>query len=559
MTRAQTTRSFFKQQLPYKRLTLVLLILLLPFFLLQFLSEGFLTLGTRSADAPQTGYLRIASRLFPLDPTPLYEYGFYSLQKYEKSKDPRFLSTGIAYLEKALGLNMYLYYAHHYLGKAYLLLNATRLDTFDQGVKSLHRAAGIRSNNLQVSLDTMRMYLSLWPFLESKEKKFCAGLLKKSTRRITPADFSALLDIWGLYAQDIDCFKDILARKPEYYQLVGKKMVELEINLAFRREFLYRYAEYLMSDIQTQYQECQTSGRPDILDRLQYLYQLMDNVDVRYYTINPGTRDEGAKLRLKAYWALKKRLLIHILDLFLASPQWRTDTAARDRVYALLIGIITDSIPSEELAAIDEYLNQKKFYEQKDPKSFYVAQLMRFTSSQYDAVINEYENFKDSLAPTTVIPNKDLIDLEMLRVDTYISSNMLMRAATRLDEIEKIGSLDPREIYWRRIQIMAVIGAEEKEDPFREQQYELIRQSRFIVFDSPASSAIVYLAGPPAEIVIRPGPSFDVQKGPYHLLQVLSRGDILYENYLSQIQFPIIIPIATEEKFSRLSIRIKIE
>jgi len=559
MTDGQTARSFFKRQMPYKRLTLVLLILLLPFFVLQFLSAGFLLLGTRSAGAPKPAHLRTAARLFPLDPTPLYEYGFYSLQKYEQSKDPRFLSSGITYLEKTLGLNMYFYYAHHYLGKAYLLLNAIRLDTFDQGVKSLHRAAAIRSNNLQVSLETMRMYLSLWPFLGAEEKKFCAELLKKSTRRITTADFAALLEIWGLYAQDIDCFKDILSRKPEYYQLVGKKMLELEINLAFRRDFLYRYAEHLMSNIQTQYQECQTSGRPDILDRLHYLYQLMDNDDVRYYTISLGPGDEGARLRLKAYWALKKRLLTHILDLSLALPDWPSNTAVREQLYRLLISAITNSLPPDELGALDEYLTQKKLYEQKEPKSFYLAQLMRFASSQYDAVVVEHENFKSSRPATETMPGKDYADLQLLCIDAYISSNMLMRAAARLDEIEKTGSLDAREIYWRRIQIMAVIGAEEKEYPLREKQYELIRQSRFIVFDSPASSATVYLAGPPTELELRSGPAFDTQKGKYHLLRVLCRGEILYENYLSQIRFPLTIPITTEEKFSRLPIRIKLE
>ena len=534
----------------------ILLIVLFLFFGLQFLSHTFLVIGKNTPDFKNIKFLKLSSYFLPVDAKPLLEYGFVLLKKNQQSPDSRVLEKSISYFKKSISRNMLDYNAHLYLGKAYYFRNMTDHTSFDQAMASLKRAAQIRGSHIGVSMDTMKVLLSMWPFLQKEDKTFCGELLKKSIKKMKKEDFNSLLEIWSLYAKDIDFFKEALKKEPRYYLAAAEKLLHLEMDMKTRHDFLSKYAAYLLAKIQNQYH---TYLEEDSVDLLEKLKKLANNLNrqttiTSYYLIN-----QDKKWKQKSYVELIKDLNLNILKLLFAKKEWQKESRQRSEINTFIHSYIKDLSAMDELTIFDDFLTKKKYFKLEDLRVSYLKQLIRFKSGQYDSVILDTEKLLDSISYVKKERMKDYNDILLLRTDAYIASRLLTRAMSVLKEVEKNDS-NMADIYWRKMQIERIIGPEVggEMDKQKEQLYELIRNSSQVELDSLSKERTLYLIDNNKQVEIQFNPSIKEKIKSSHLLQVFIDGKLFHEAYLSKLELPVKLNIPTEETYSKHTIRIKI-
>jgi hypothetical protein len=538
----------------------VILAVSIIFFGLQFLSHLFLFIGENKPGFQGRPYLELSSRCFPMDAEPSCEYGFMLLKKQQQSPGSAStdLKTGIAYLKKSLQANMLYYQAHFYLGNAYLYENLEDPTRLDQAMEAFKRAARLRGNQTRLSMDVINLLLSMWPFLREEDKTFCADLLGRSLKKLTPGDFDSLLETWGLYAKDVNFFKDVLKKRPDFYQAAAQKMLHLDIHLEARQEFLSSLAADKLSGFLRQYRAYTAEPSPRLPEKLKQLYrQLTTEPSIDYYLLKPGD-----KFNQKNYFEFKKRLNLHILQLLFSKEGWQKDLQQRSELRTFILSYIEDLSSPEQMDTFYEFLVRNKYFDLSASvlSIFYIDQLMKFKSGEYDTVISETENLRKSVSYVKKEHLEDYSDILLLLTDAYISSDLLFQALEVLKEIE-ITAANQAEVYWRRMRIEDVIGPEKEKDEKtseeKNRQYELIRSSRQVELDSPALEKTVYLIDNNT-IEIRLSDTLQNSIETLRLLQVFINGRLFYEAYPGQITFPVEISLPFDQEYTRciLSIRI---
>jgi len=528
------------------------------FFGLQFLSHTFLVIGKNTPDFKNIKFLKLSSHFLPIDAKPLLEYGFVLLKKNQQSPDSQVLEKSISYFKKSIGSNMLDYNAHLYLGKAYLFRNIKDHTSFEQAMVALKRAAQIRGSNIGVSMDTMKVLLSMWPFLQKEDKTFCGDLLRKSIKKIKKEDINSLLEIWLLYSKDVDFFKEALKKEPRYYLVAAEKLLHLEMDMEARHDFLSKYASYILAKIQNQYHTYLEEHPVDLLEKLKTLVNHLNRQTpiASYYF-----RNQNNKLKQKTYFELRKNLNLDILKLLFAKKEWQKESRQRSEINTFIHSYIKDLSTMDDLTNFNDFLIKKEYFDlqYQDLRVFYIKQLIQFKSGQYDTVILDTENLKKTISYVTKEHMKDYNDILLLRTDAYIASRLLTRAMGVLKEVEKNDS-NKTEIYWREMQIERVIGAdaEEEMDKQKEQQYELIRNSSQIELNALSVERTLYLIDNNKQVEIQFNPSIKEKIKSLHLLQVFIDGKLFYEAYLSKLKLPVFIDIPTEETYSKHNIKIKI-
>jgi hypothetical protein len=531
------------------------------FFGLQFLSHTFLIIGERKPDFQDLPYLKLSSLCFPIDAEPLCEYGFALLKKQRQSPGSASddLETGIDYLKKSFHVNMLYYRAHFYLGNAYLYKNIKNPVHLDQAVEAFKRAAQIRGYRPRLSMDVMKLLLSLWPFLREEDKTFCTGLLDKSLKRLKPGDFNSLLETWGLYSQDVIFFRDVLKKRPEFYLAAAQKMLRLNIHLEKRQEFLSSLAAYRLSQLQNLYRGYLDKPPPGLPERLKQLYsRLITQPYIDYYLLKPGN-----KFDQKNYYEFKKDLNLHILELLFSKKGWQKNLQQRSELRTYILYYIDDLSSLEELNKFRNFLERGKKYFALSASVFgvfYIDQLLKFKSGQYDTVISEIENLRKSISFVKTEHLEEYSDILLLLTDAYISSDLLIQALGVVKEIN-ITDSNQTGVYWRKMRIEDVIGPEdEKDEKITEQknrQYELIRSSRLIELSSHSVEKTVYLIDNyPVEIQLSDSLKNSIKS--FHLFQVFINGRLFYEAYPGQLTFPVRISLPFKEKYSRFTLSIKL-
>jgi hypothetical protein len=543
---------------------------LLLFFGLQLVSQAFFIIGERKPGSRGLPYLKLSSLCFPIDAVPLCEYGFVLLKNQQQSPvTPGTADTGgtshelqasIDYLKKSLHVNMFYYRGHFYLGNAYLLENTADPTRLDLALEAFKRAARIRGNQARLSMDTMNLLLSLWPFLREEDKVFCSGLLDRSIKRLTLGDFNSLLETWGLYAQDVNFFKDVLKKRPAFYLAATQKLLHLNIYLEKRQELLSYFGGYKLTGFQEQYRQFLAKPSPDLPEKLKRLFlTLTTEPSIPYYLLRPAD-----KFDRRNYFDFKKRLNLHILELLFSKKGWQKDTRQRSELRTFILSYIDSLSSMEELNAFYDFLEHKKYFELSASafEVFYIEQLLKFKSGQNDTVISEIEDLRQSVAYVKTGHLDDYSDILLLLADVYISSGMLIQAVGVLDEIE-ITAANLTEVYWRKMRIESVIGPEDekgKEEKIIEQkrsQYELIRNSSRVESSSRSVERVLYLTDN-HEIEIQLGDSLKKSNESFYLLQVFIDGGLFYEAYMGRLTFPVRISLPPEEKYSRHTLSIKI-
>ena len=532
---------------------------LLLFFGVQFISHLLLFIGENKPDFQDLPYLELSSRCFPMDAEPSCEYGYALLKKQQQSPDTAStdLKTGIDYLKKSLQANMLYYQAHFYLGSAYLYENLQDPTRLDQAMEAFKRAARIRGNQTSLSMDVINLLLSMWPFLREEDKAFSTDLLGRSLKKLTPGDFDSLLETWGLYAKDVNFFKDVLKKRPDFYQVAAQKMLHMNIHLEARQEFLASLAADKLSGFLRLYQVYTAEPSPQLPGKLKQLFgYLTTEPSMQYYLLKPGN-----KFDQKNYYEFKKRLNLHILQLLFSQDGWQKDLQQRSELRTFILSYIDDLSSIEQMYAFYDFLVRNKYFDLSASvlSIFYIDQLLKFKSGQYDTVISETENLRKSVSYIKKEHLGDYSDILLLLTDAYISSDLLFQALGVLKEIE-ITAANQADVYWRRMQIEAVIGPEkEKDEKTSEQknrQYELIRSSRQVVLDSPALEKTVYLIDNNT-IEIQLSDTLQKNIETFRLLQVFINGRLFYEAYPRQLTFPVKISLPFDQKYTRCSMGIR--
>jgi len=345
-----------KKKIVYRSILAALII----FFGLQFLSHMFLFIGENKPDFQNLPYLELSSRCFPLDAAPPCEYGLVLLKKQQSPGSASLdLQTGIDYLKKSLHANMLYYQAHFYLGNAYLYENIGDPTRLDQAMEAFKRAASIRPHNTRLSTDVINLLLSMWPFLREEDKSFCTGLLDKSLKKLTPGDFDTMLATWGLYSMDVNFFKDVLKKRPEFYQAAAQKMLHLNIHPETRQEFLSSLAAYKLSEFLRQYQAYTTEPSPQLPEKLKQLSRhLTTETAMHYYLLKPEN-----KFNQKNYFEFKKRLTLHILQLLFSQEGWQKDMQQRSELRTFILSYINDLSSIEQMYTFYDFLVQNKYFD----------------------------------------------------------------------------------------------------------------------------------------------------------------------------------------------------
>ncbi len=525
----------------------IILIPLILFFVLQFLSHIFLALWEKNPELKNAAFLKWSGLIFPIDAEPFSEYGYSLMLKYEQSPDDQVLAESISYLKKSLSNNILYYQTHFYLGGAYFFQNLKDYTSLEQAVKSYKRSARIWGNNTEVGINTMKVLLSLWPHLTEQDKNFCSELLKRSIRKIRKENFDSLLEIWGLYVRDIGFFKDLLKQNPQYYQNVAEKLLQIEIDMPKRHYFLAKYAEYLIENIQKQYRLYLSKPPADLLHRTKLLFDSLNGETVSYYILDPNN-----KLNQKTYFELKKRLNLNILELLFSKTGWEKDHQQLSEIESFILSYIKDAATIDDLTTLNDLLTKVKYFNLSNLKVFYIGQLIKYKSSQYDTVILETENLRKSITYITKENMADYTEILLLLSDAYISSRLLIRAGEVLAEIEK-DDTNLTEIYWRTLQVEQVVGdmgddggKDGQKQKEKEQQYELIKNSSQILLASTPLKKTVYLIDSDV-IEIQFSDWLKQRRKDFHLLQISRGGRIFYEAYLSNLKLPARIKIPSEE------------
>jgi len=520
------------------------------FFILQLAGQIFSSLGEKSKGKRGMNYLGISSTIFPLEAKSSCRLGFQLIEESSQSGSTDSLQQSIAYLQKALKINPLYYQSYLLLGKAYLYKNRTDFSSFQDGLLNLKSASRLRGNKIWVSVDTLKVLLAIWPHLEEEEKSFGKKLLERSIKRMGGDDFNAILDIWGLYSRDISFFKDSIEKRPRYMGNVTQKLMELEIESDARNRLLSIYAGFKLEKIKNSFLKIQGERSSDGMAQIESLYDQLKKISIYFFI------DSQDKLTRKSYLDLKKDLTLALLDILFLNEQWADDKIQRAHVEQYISDYLEDFGGSKELGELSNYLAEQKNFDSTNLRSFYINQLLKFNSAQYDSVISDCENLRRSLKFVSKGSMKDYSDILLLLVDSYIASRLLTRASSIIKELD-IEVTNPEQIYWRKYQVEQVIGPEREEDGQKDRYYSIIKESRSIELNSPPIKKIVYLDSN-KEIEITFSDWLKKRTKDFHLLQICEKGRIIYESYLGELTPPIKVRLHSDKKFSRHTLTIKL-
>lgn len=528
----------------------IVIILLIVFFELQFLSHLFLKIAPEEPGVEHLRLFKISSLFFPIDPEPLSNYAFLLLKKNCSSQNTKKIEKSINYLKKSIKRNMLYYQAHFYLGKAYLCQNIPNSENFSHAVNELKRAAFIRSRNLEVSKNTLILMLSLWPHLNEKDRVFCKNLFTEIINKISSKDIKSILEVWGLYVRDVELLKEALRSAPQHYSAVAKQILPLGLDLKLRHNFMSNHEIYTFMRMKRRIRELKKK-EGDYLKGLKSIRKTIQRRIKGFYKIANNEQFER-----KNFYDFKKWIDRNILKVLFEQQAWKRDLKKRQELVNFIISSITHFSSRDILEFYYDFLIKKKFFEIDDLRVFYIKQLLNFKLDRYETVIIETEDLKRSISYVKKEHAKDYVEILLLQSDAYFSSKLLTKALSTIMEIRKI-SPDLIDSYWGLKRIEEIFGPEEGKDKNKIKKYKIIENSRFIELNSLSKKRTVYLRDKDEiEIIMKETLKKKIKSR--HLLQIFVNGQIHYEEYLNKLEDSFKVKIPTDERYAKLKIQIKI-
>jgi len=578
----------------YRKLIKFILFTLILFFSLQLTSHIFLKLGLNKETPPRSGLLKMSAAVFPLDAELIYEYAFALLEEYAylKGSDRPDLNDSVKGFKRAIGLNPLLYNAHFNLAKAYQLNPDGNITLFDDALKYLKRAAFIRSNRAHISVEVIKQLLSLWPFLNHEDKKFCQYLMAKSIPGMINADFTAILNVWGIYSKDIKMLKKALEKKPQFYQHISRKLEQLELDLKIRQDFLSRHEVYYLDYFQKKFPGYLKKST-DQLKTLRSWNRRLKNTIPGYFKL---TKNKDFNLSL--YRELKQTLITKIIDMLFKEN--------KNKLGDTILFYINECDYGKTIKQFYEFLKIKKFFKERDLKNRFLEMLIHSKMGNINQVIQLGEQIRQSMSFVREDQKDDYIKILMLLVEGYLQTNQINRAEAVLQEVEGI-SPGSEEVIWLRCKMERRKETEEMKSEIRNSKSETkaikqekevrsqeieeenievekirssedfflnlnlsdqetedrrqetegkIKQSRVIDLRSTRLKKTIYFMDD-SVLVIKLSEAFKEKIKNKHLLQVFVDGWIFFEKYLSQVEDEVKVKVEDGE-WKKVEIEIKI-
>ena len=261
--------------------------------------------------------------------------------------------------ERSLSLNNLHFSSHFLLGRSYLASDSANPSDFEKGLRLIKNASSIRKTNLSVNVDTIKLYLSLWPFISREDKDTSISLMKISMLKMGTNRFEKIMETWGFYSKDTRFLSSVLNNKGKNYPIVLKELTKHELELKFRFKLLAQ-AEYLLFK-RVEGDKTKYSGD---IKKIRSLSKSLVAGIKEYFKFTPDTR-----FRETAYNNLKK-------ELFWISTKDLLDNLDQENVAEVLSlsHSYLDSFNStREIESLDELLTKKKFFNSNDLKVFYDA------------------------------------------------------------------------------------------------------------------------------------------------------------------------------------------
>jgi hypothetical protein len=522
-------------------LLFLLILVVVIFFQLRFLSDVYLAVGDSFGTRKKMEFYKLSHRIFPFHHSAAYKYGYVLLESgYENNNNATILES-INWFKKATSRNPFHYYSHYYLGKSYLFYNYPHSQYFNEALSQFKKAAIIRGRNQAIALDTCKILLSMWPLLSNKDKQFCQNLLSQSMTRFLWEDFAGILEPWWLYSKEKNFLEQLLEKNPVFFYKVAGELTHLEAPLSLRWEFLAEYEKFLLEKINRQYQSLSFQKKNELSALLPLLEEL--KTIKAYYSL---ARDET--FNQKEYRELKNELLRQVIDaLFETFSHKKNKRMQYEREMNRYIDeYIKGDLPREQVLKFKKYLKKKDFFKPNDFTSLYLNYLPEFKLGNFGGIISDIERLKNSITYINEEKQDEYIQLLSLLADSFESSNFLSMAENTLREI--IGMQpDNLDACFSLLRIRRVFGDDSDDmGKIKENIHSLINSRKFelnhLNIDTGISKPVYLVDNNSIEI------TFDIslkKQIKTRLLQVFVDGRIKYENYLSLLPQVVRVEIKT--------------
>ena len=517
------------------------IILLFIIFSLKALSEIAFIKAT-SGENVRLSLIKMSTQIFPVISDHNYRYGNILLEMYAENKNEKVLDESRGMFRRSLALNNLNFSSHFLLGRSYLASDSADPTEFDKGLKFIKNASLIRKTNLGINVDTIKIYLSLWPFISKEDREVAVSLMRISMPKIEKNKFGEIMEAWGFYSKDSSFLSAILNEYGKHYFIVLNELLKHELHIDIRHKLLAQW-EYLI------FKECESEKikYSNNIKQSSKLYRRVSTWIKGYYKFSSET-----KFRHTLWNKLKKELLLRLIKLNLKDLNSKNEknTLSLSKSYLASFNLIHD------IEILYEILTQKKFFNSNDMKVFYLKQLINFRTGQVSKMINETEGFRQSVTFIKNGQKEVLSKLLILLVDGYINSRLLTKAMDILKEIEKI-SPGLMSTYWRLMRIESVIGEDEFFADIREESFNKIMNSNSILINNQKVNTAVY-PYKVDKLVLNLDENFTEKFGEFHLLQVFLNGRIFHESYIEGLEFPIELPFPGKLKKANFYVETKL-
>lgn len=514
-----------------KWLLFLLILVVVIFFQVRFLSEVYLAVGDSMGTGKKMKFYKLSHTIFPFDHTAAYKYGYVLLESGYENKNNATILESINWFKKAASGNPFHYYSHYYLGKSYLFHNYPNSKYFNEAISQFKKAAIIRGGNQAIALDTCKILLSMWPLLSDEDKQFCQDLLSQSMTRFLWEDFAGIIEPWWLYSKDRNFLEQLLEKNPGFFSLAAEKLTDLEAPLSLRWEFLAKYEKFILEEVNRQYQSLSFQKKYE-LEPLLPLLEDLKTIKAYYQLARDETFNE------EKYRELKNKLLHQVIDaLFEAFPHKKNQKMEPEREMNRYIDeYIKGDLPREQVLKFKEYLKKKDFFKPNDFTSLYFNYLPEFKMGNFGGIISGIEKWKKSNTYINVDKQDDYIQLLLLLADSYEASNLLSLAEETLKEI--IGMQpDNLDACFSLLHIRRVFGEDSEYKGKIKENIDSLKNSRKfelnpVNIDTEIEKTVYLLGNNSIEITFGDGLKEQIKK---KLLQVFVDGRIKYENYISPL------------------------
>jgi O-antigen ligase len=537
----------------------VVSLILAVFLVSQLVSHLGLAMGRRS---PSFGriLLKLSTLAMPLDSETHLEYGYRILQDNEEKGDRDLLLKGISALERAVATNVLTYNGHYFLAKGYLFADRPGQPYFDRAVQSFKRAGLLRPKNPDISLDTLKVHMSLWNLLGNEDRVFVRRLFADALGQLDSPEVLSLLELWGLYIRDVTFLERALERYPHFYLEAAQKMTELEMDLSQRQRFLARYEAYWLGYSHQKIKELLSLKNVPIKDLESFLTRFSNSI-IGYHKLVRDSRFDTPN-----YMKLKRQLYYTVIRAFLSREEGFKYLEEQDRIVSLVAKFVQDFPQTKYLNEIMLLLDKHRFF----PRSGLQGKEMRIQIlsrlKNYNQLILEARRLKNSITFVTSNQERFFAGILLLLADADMESGNYIEALTTLEAVRPFESRK-NELFWRLNKLERLAkeaGLPDPDtgtirmDPERERVDFENRNSRVIVVNGLRKSVSVY-PHRGASLEIHPGDELGPKLEGKHVVQVLVDGELYAESYLGDwLDKPLIVPIKPEllDEIIRVDIKV---